>query len=99
MAKKKKVLKLSILIIIMAFFVGGYFYLNYYFNSSFERDSKNLNLLPDSTKLPLNKKLKESVVSDLQKLKQYGNWPIGTVETSPARGNPFQEKILEEEVK
>ena len=36
--------------------------------------------------------LKQEVLSQLEKLKQYGEWPISAVRDNPDRGDPFTPK-------
>lgn len=40
----------------------------------------------------INRTLKQQVLSQLEKLRQYGEWPIATVRENPNRGDPFTPK-------
>ena len=95
MAKKKSKIKFWLwVVIILAIVAASYFGLSGYFTITTNRYEANYSA--SSGKLLLNSKQKDSVISALQQLKKFGNWPIGTVSLSSGRGNPFQEKIIQE---
>jgi len=97
MLEKNKRLKIWIIFLtVAAFGLGAYFYLNHYFNSELNK-YENYNLTSsENIKLPLNKEQKESIISNLVQFKKFGEWPDIIVSLSPARGNPFQEKTIQE---
>lgn len=40
----------------------------------------------------IDKDLKQKVISELEKLRQYGEWPISISGENPSRGDPFSPK-------
>ena len=40
----------------------------------------------------VDRTLKQKVLSQLEKLRQYGEWPIAAVRDNPSRGDPFTPK-------
>ena len=40
----------------------------------------------------LNLEFKQNILSQLDKLRQYGEWPIAAVRSNSNRGNPFEQK-------
>lgn len=74
--------------------VVGYIYLSIYFNnkiSDFETE-----LLPiENSKNQIFQKQKDALISNLNSFKKFGDWPVGKVELTPDRGNPFLDKTAE----
>ena len=95
MAKEKNRLKLWLwVVVILAIIAGGYFYLNSYFNVKINKHESE-SVSASNAKLFLSQKQKDSVISTLQQLKKFGDWPVGIVGLSAGRGSPFQEKNIQ----
>jgi flagellar basal body-associated protein FliL len=98
MAKKKKRLKTWILIaVVIAIILCGYFYMENYFNSAIDKYNDSYSSAsPAKSNSASNNSQKDAVVSNLTQFKKFGDWPLTAVDLSVGRGNPFQEKIIQE---
>lgn len=97
MHKKKNRKRLTIIILTaIAILVGGYLSINFYFNNKIKNLSNIIPMPIESSKNQIIFDQKKALISDLNKYRQYGEWPIGNVDSIPDRGNPFEEKIVKE---
>lgn len=89
---KKKLSKsffIIIVAIIIIFIVGWFFWPNIkkiFLGSEYQSVATPL------SGTIIDKNLKQKIISELGKLKQYGEWPISISQENPDRGDPFKPK-------
>lgn len=94
MSSKKiriRVLVWSLVFLVMV--AGAYLYFNSYFNAVITLYHYS-NRTTDFVKAPITKDQKDDIVAEVKSLKKFGDWPLGEVQLSSQRGNPFERKQI-----